>query len=1801
MGHRLQQEGEKLRAYFKHEKDALVAKGLALDEIPDVTAEEGLYSEVLSRISADVSKLLPAHADLLKSILEWYVETPVDRLMQARKEKWRRPHREAFEMLETEVYNSQRLAESSQVAERRVRNDNRDLQREMDELNERYRENLSRTESLQAELNSTLKSSADHAGEARVLRELSNSQGSSLVELRNNLEKALKDLIKEQKDKKGVEDKAKIQRDTIARLEGEILKLRPTTPNREHVRRYRKRNKEILESIKVVQDEQRRASKLQADKKEDAADLMHQIQTEQANAYNRPDQAKQLFALETIAHNLKDFSDMAAQSDRDRTVAIARVGELVSLLQNADPFSDSDTDEDAPPQEEEDKEEHVIQDPALLRVKCKGLEQHIQLKDSEILIKIGEADLYKREMASIQDIRRQIEEQGQKVVDELTKLKADSKKKQEDMLKKIDALEMKNSEVSAKLDIKTLDVMDLRKEKKMMEAQMSTLNLEAGAYKTKIESLEIALKDMQIKVDGCKEAEADAKKMMAEMDARVLDADLKIYEATKKMMMAEDATADLQATLSGMAGNHVSTESELKRLRAAEMTLTQELEAYKKAAESNKNNAINTIESKLAEAKGEIADLKAKVAKLEKDGGKGGGGKQPATSSPSLASKSTNSTPKTSSTVATSPVKSTATPKPTSPMLSPVRDATKPVSPEREAKKGESDQKDAVKEYVKKNRFAKAVKSTMHAAMWASSYQKIKMPKKIPVIEEVINEELVKNASEGNKEALTIICLNEEVMRLTERLSNLDGTEDADGGDNDDDDGTTGDLTVVEYVNKKKFSKIFKGTVLARRWTSYEGVSLPDEAPDIDSIINEELIERANHGDEAALMMMCLHEEAERLNEMIKQSKSIATLKAWVRRGSLAKVVRSSIHAKRWAASYGEVIVPKQVPVIEDVITEELVSQALVGDEEAFSLISLFEEVMRLNEELDAANISPYDSAVARNDQEPSDGQTVDEYVKSNRFAKAIGFTTSAKRWASYDEVRLLEHHPDIDAIINEGLIDRANLGDGKALMIVCLREEIERLNQRINKSPPLAPRVKSPSSIKKKSASREERSPQQRPSSVNAVGFEFEEEFEELAPLTLKSRSSTGMSLGPRKASFDEVIVSPSRKRSSVYDTRIEMIERKMSTPKPVVAPVQPLESKKMALLGPWMAPPSTAATEGSGKVPPLAGTGDLQPGVGDLIVSGEHLLELAKGDMGGKDSISERMLLFRAAANARFRVVSQGDMNAAIPPQAVARMLVSHGFDKEEARAMMTSMVSADGANVNAESFVGGMLKSQAIALYSRMSATTQDGVDCATAVGMLLELGYSHRDSAEFVSRADPDNSGVIYKYHWVEAFLKYLAPPSGSLPRSLPDASGVALAGSPAPRPGKSQRSARHSVAPDTAAPPLPPPPASDSPAGAADEAGLSAPAPLAGGEAEEWGSWTLSGKSVKPTPIGLLLEAKEVLMAKMERELDQMRSEMTSLWKFVKDSIDQHTMDRGRLRQRIDAAILETQRISFRDLHDASTVMMPGDFPIYAASSSGGGVQQGCVADSVLVADVKIRSGTGHSIIVPPNLRMAKLSELLEDRSAMSSRKPRTLIWLVRTIYTMLDEKVLFDLLDLQHGSRPQDFSLFVVTFFKKRFGLENLVRQNLWDFHNTLEDMPTASTLVRLVYAMCNASFSTGQQSSLIQAWGILATASGDSSNKEGHQSRRIHTDKAIQVCRQVLPYATSEQMNRVEARVRSVGDSIDDYSLLETIVGWFFTASPFPLPLTLLFVTLFLPSSPPSHLSFGLALCRHNSRPSSC
>lgn len=1603
----LQKEGEKLKVFYRQEKDALVAKALATDDIPDITAEEGLYSELLSRISADVSKILPGHSEVLQSVLEWYVDAPVDRLMQARKERWRRPHSEAFEMLETEVYNSQKLAESSQGAERRIRAENKELQRALDALNEKYRESLNDIDRLNSELNGSLTSSGVHAQEARVLRELTTSQGKSLVQSRSEMEKALKDVIKEQKARKSWEDEAKIMQDTITRLENEIVKLRPQTPNRDSVRRYRKRNREIVESIKVVQEEQRKTSRMQAEEKERASDMMALLEIDQKSAYGRKDkdQTEYLFAIESFAHNLKDYSEQAAIAERDRTVSMAKVGELISLLQNADPFSDSDSDEDAPNVEEPEDDEEIIQDPALLRIKCKGLEQHLQLKDEEIRVKIGEADTIKREVAMIQNIRQVIEESHNKVKDELSKLQVESKKKQADLQKKIDEIGMKNSEIGAKLEIKTKEVAELLREKKISEAQMSTLNLEAGAYKTKLESLEINLKDMALFVEQAKAEKAEMESRMAELQSAAGDGEMKIYEATQAKAQALSQAEEAKAQVAQLQSVNEELSAERKELQAAKVALSQEVSNLKRASQM----ASTSESGSLSKAKEEIARLTALVAHLQAPGGGGGDGSGGASGRGAS-----------TETGAHNSMHSAMT------SLSRMGGSQHDMVPGAPGGSSSSPSRAS----ALKSRLRRAFTGSLFALKWASSIEKIRMPDVSPDIDNVINEETSALASQGDEEAMALMFLANQVAQLSKSSNE---SQEQDQGRKSADQNASMSSDAQSVVTPSGVSEV------AEPATAIEDSGKPaEDGP--------------------------------------------ATLLEYVKNDSFSKSVKRSLAMGKLFATLKQKHETAS-PVMENVITQELIDRADKGDERAVMMICLQQEVLRLQpdheDDIDNLDVIDGEAQYAGEDQYAVNGQTPKTGVCST--SKLLAGSTG--KYVSDDELFGEDDDNDVDK-------------GGRPLTLTSQGSFRGFI--------PLA-------------------------SQASMRGFTYEAE----GPM----RSMTSS----RGLKGEEIITSPPRKRSSVWDARVERIERRMATP-------HSAEVQKTSLIGPWV-PPTGKPTDGGAKAMDT-------DGVGELLVSSQHLMELAREDVGGHRSISERILLFRAAANARFRKISRGDMNALVAPGVIAKALLSHGFSRDEAKELIPCMMNEERQHIDAESFVRGIVQSKAVALYRLMDAGDKNNVDTATAVGMLMELGYSETDCAEFAARADAQGNGVISEFEWVQTFFRYLTPAMASLPRSLPAVGGVALAGSRRASLGKSKRAPRHSV--PAAAPQSPSADGKrneiETGVAASSEcvsAGEVSVAPVQGEGISR--SWTLSFKEVKPTPIGLMLEAKESLISKLEKEREQLRSEISSLWTFVKESINQHSVDRTRLKEQIDAQILHAQQIMFRDQRDASTVISPGDLP--------GDPAQGNTPNDksiVFVHDHATNAMTGSSIVLPQSSRIIKLDEILEGNDSLSSRKPRTLIWLMKTIYTILDEKVLSDSVELQHGSRPQDFSPFLLTFFKKRFGLGSLVRQNIWDFKNTLEGMPSVNTLVRLVHGMCHASFSIGQQSSMIEAWGILAVANGDQNNKEGPQPRKIPTSHAIEVCHQVLPYSTLEQRKRVELKIQSMEseDGVDEYSILDVIVG---------------------------------------------
>ena len=62
-------------------------------------------------ISAQISPEHPEHGGLLRTIFDYYVEIPLDRLLKARKEIWQQPHEEAFRELEARLSGARLDAE----------------------------------------------------------------------------------------------------------------------------------------------------------------------------------------------------------------------------------------------------------------------------------------------------------------------------------------------------------------------------------------------------------------------------------------------------------------------------------------------------------------------------------------------------------------------------------------------------------------------------------------------------------------------------------------------------------------------------------------------------------------------------------------------------------------------------------------------------------------------------------------------------------------------------------------------------------------------------------------------------------------------------------------------------------------------------------------------------------------------------------------------------------------------------------------------------------------------------------------------------------------------------------------------------------------------------------------------------------------------------------------------------------------------------------------------------------------------------------------------------------------------------------------------------------------------------------------------------------------------------------------------------------------------------------------------------------------------------------------------------------
>ena len=165
----------------------------------DLVEEVQVYTDMLERAISMVEGRIPGCGAVLRKSFQWFVQVPVDKVMLARRDHWRRPHRDAFQELEDKAEKLANDARNAQNAAINAEKNSHEALTQVKESSEKEKAAVKAHRSIEVELRTTQKSAATRLEEATVAKAYSNKQSENMVALRTDYEKTLRELAKEER------------------------------------------------------------------------------------------------------------------------------------------------------------------------------------------------------------------------------------------------------------------------------------------------------------------------------------------------------------------------------------------------------------------------------------------------------------------------------------------------------------------------------------------------------------------------------------------------------------------------------------------------------------------------------------------------------------------------------------------------------------------------------------------------------------------------------------------------------------------------------------------------------------------------------------------------------------------------------------------------------------------------------------------------------------------------------------------------------------------------------------------------------------------------------------------------------------------------------------------------------------------------------------------------------------------------------------------------------------------------------------------------------------------------------------------------------------------------------------------------------------------------------------------------------------------------------------------------------------------------------------------------------------------
>jgi predicted nucleic acid-binding Zn-ribbon protein len=557
---------------------------------------------------------------VLRASFEWFAQVPVDRVMLARRDQWRRPHRDAFNVLEDKVTRLTVEADDArQTAIYAAETSNAALS-QVKTCSDRATVAEKAQRILEVQLKTTTKASAQRLEEATIAQAIAAKQAADMIQVRTDHEKTLRELAtEERKRKKSDEAREKLEK-KVAELEKEVneyIKQLKGTRAAKRAQKIAMRNKILLGNVAKYEEKYRKleAAVLKENERvnegiglpKKLARAMGTAQQEDRELATQPASGGATVKCEAdvltkYVQASKEFTESTIGAAKDNDTCIDKIEQLIEGFNMADQLPDSDSDGEAAEIEQLKKDNDYLMEK--------------QFNNGKLLeTKARELSLRQEAISRLQQDLRLYDEWKKRVEMEVVKIKEDANRQlrilQDEMEKmKTTMTELKMREQGFKDQIRQLekDVAARDKEISQFELklqqfknQIKKLEDENQQKAQKISTLEHTVQTLKAEMQSLKEENKSMQGQIKNLNTRIHELEAELAAEREKVVKLRHEIDELQ--------RQIKLLEERAREHAAEMKRAKE--AFEKAAEEAKQR-----EQKLQREKKELED---RIAKLKRE------------------------------------------------------------------------------------------------------------------------------------------------------------------------------------------------------------------------------------------------------------------------------------------------------------------------------------------------------------------------------------------------------------------------------------------------------------------------------------------------------------------------------------------------------------------------------------------------------------------------------------------------------------------------------------------------------------------------------------------------------------------------------------------------------------------------------------------------------------------------------------------------------------------------------------------------------------------------------------------------------------------------------------------------------------------------------------------------------------------------------------------------------------------------------------------------------------------------------